>query len=457
MNVVIRLLKRLCVLVLLAVIAAAVWLAVAPPNLLRVGTGYAAKIVCSNVFLANRNPDEVLQDDVQAPGNPLLRLLRLQVDRQVGTVTTYFLGAFASSTALYRPGLGCTNVIDGQVDQARAISLPRSSTVSANASNAPWPEGMASVKTDPALQPVLSNPDLMGPGMRAVLVIRDGKLIGETYGEGFQPTTPLLGWSMTKTVTAVLVGQRVAAGALRLDQDHLLPQWQNDERASIKLADLMAMESGLLFNEDYSDLTDVTRMLYLEPDQAKFAAGQQLTASPGVKFSYSTGSAVLAARLWMNSFASRDEALQFPKTALFAPLGMTSATMETDESGTFSGGSYLYATPRDWAKLAQMLLQDGVWQGKRLLPEGYVGMMARPTKASHGLYTEGFMWRVGPGLASNTDSGQPAETIWFQGHDGQTIAIVPSSKLIVLRMGLTPNRLGYKPQTLLKAVISALQ
>lgn len=457
MNVVIRLLKRLCAAIVVIVLAAMLWLAVAPPNLLRVGTGYAAKIVCSNVFLANRDPDEVMEDDVQAPGNPLLRLLRMQVDRQAGTVTTYFLGAFASSTALYRPGLGCANVIDGQVEQARAIAVPPSAPVPAGASDAPWPEGMAAAKTDVALQPILSNPELTGPGMRAVLVIRDGKLIGEAYGKGFNATTPLLGWSMTKTVTAVLVGQRVATGALRLDQDHLLPQWQSDERASIKLADLLAMESGLQFNEDYSDLTDVTRMLFLEPDQAKFVAGRPLTASPGVKFSYSTGSAVLAARAWMNSFASRDEALQFPKTALFAPLGMASATMEVDESGTFSGGSYLYATPRDWAKLAQMLLQDGTWKGKRLLPEGYVGMMARPTKASHGLYTQGFMWRVGPGIAPNSDYGLPAETVWFQGHDGQTIAIVPSSKLIILRMGLTPNRLGYKPQTLAKAVVSALQ
>ncbi|HBF32109.1 serine hydrolase [Rhizobium sp.] len=457
MRAVIRLVRRLALGLLVIVVGAGAWLAVSPPNILRVGTGYASKIVCSNVFLADRDPDAVLEEDVQAPGNPLLRLMRLQVDRQAGTVTTYFLGVFASSTALYRPGLGCTNVIDGQLQQARAISIPQSTAAAANTSDAPWPEGRGEARVDPALKPVLSNPALVGPGMRAVLAIRDGKLIGETYGKGFHPTTPLLGWSMTKTVTAALVGQRVGSGALRLEQDHLFPQWQGDDRAKIQLRDVLAMQSGLLFNEDYSDLTDVTRMLFLERDQARFAASQPLTAPPGAKFSYSTGSSVLATRVWMNSFISHNDALLYPKTALFDPLGMDSATLEADESGTFSGGSYLYATPRDWAKFAQMLLQDGVWNGRRLLPPGYVAMMESPTTASHGLYTEGFMWRVGPGVASNTDYGLPEETVWFQGHDGQTIAIVPSVKLIVLRMGLTPTRLNYKPQTLLKAVLSALQ
>lgn len=455
MTVLIRLLKYLAFAFVLLVIGAAACLAIAPPNILRVGTGYAAKIVCSNVFIANRDPDTVLEEDVQAPGNPLLRLLRLEVDRQAGTVTTYFLGVFAPGTALYRPGLGCTNVVDGQVEEARKVSLPRDAPVASVVSSAPWPDGTGPAQIDAALQPVLANPDLMGPGMRAVLVIRDGKLIGEAYGKGFGPATPLLGWSMTKTVTAVLAGERVASGALRLDQDHLLPEWNSDERSTIKLRDLMAMESGLVFNEDYSDLTDVTRMLFLERDQARFVAGRPLKTAPGAQFTYSTGSAVLVSRLWMNSFSTVEDALAYPKKALFSPLGMASAVLEADESGTFSGGSYMYATPRDWAKLAQMLLQDGVWKGQRLLPEGYVAMMARPSKASHGIYTQGFMWRVGPGLVSNRESGLPPETVWFQGHDGQTIAIVPSLKLIVLRMGLTPMRLGYKPQTLLKAVVDA--
>jgi CubicO group peptidase (beta-lactamase class C family) len=453
----IRILRYLALGVGALIVGVGAWLAVAPPEILRVGTGYAAKIVCSNVFLAGRNPDEVLHEDVQAAGNPALRLLRMKVDRPASTVTMYFLGAFVPSTAIYRPGLGCANVIDGRLDEARKIVLPEPKSVSDVASLSPWPEGMGPAQSDPALQSILSNSQLTGPAMRAVLVIRDGKLIGEVFGKGFSAATPLLGWSMTKTVTAALVGERIASGALQLDQDHLFAQWSGDARAQIKLRDLMAMQSGLVFNEDYSDLADVTRMLFLERDQAGFAAGQPLKVAPGTEFSYSTGSAVLASRVWMNSFSTQGEALRYPQKALFAPLGMASAVLEADESGTFSGGSYLYATPRDWAKFAQMLLQDGVWQGKRLLPAGYVDLMEHPTKASNGIYTEGFMWRVGPQSSPQTQAGLPSDTVWLQGHDGQTISIVPSEKLIVLRMGLTPANLRYKPQELLKAVLSAVE
>lgn len=459
MALVIRLLKFAAVGVVAVTVGAAGWLAVAPPEILRVGTGYAAKIVCSNVFIAHRDPDTVLQEDVQAAQNPALKLLRQTVDRQANTVTTYFLGVFAPSVALYRPGLGCANVVDGRVDEARKIALPATDVASAKTvtSTAPWPEGMGAAESDPALKAIFSDPALMGQGMRAVLVMRNGKLIGEAYGKGFGPTTPLLGWSMTKTVTAALVGLRVQAGAMRLDQDHLFPQWNGDGRSAIKLSDLMAMQSGLLFDEDYSDLADVTRMLYLERDQVGFVASRPLIAAPGTTFNYSTGSAVLVSRLWMNSLPTQADALRYPKEALFTPLGMTSAMLEADEKGTFDGGSYLYATARDWGKFAQMLLQDGVWNGKRMLPIGYLGMMQQRTKASSGIYTQGFMWRVGPQPSAQSETGLPADAVWLQGHDGQTIAIIPSASLIVMRMGLTPLSVGYKPQNLLRAVIAALQ
>lgn len=459
MSVVIRRLKLASIGIAALVMGGAGWLAVAPPEILRVGTGYAAKIVCSNVFIANRDPNAVLQEDVQAAQNPALKLLRQTVDRKANTVTTYFLGVFAPSIALYRPGLGCANVVDGHVDEAQKITLPAADIAPAKAvaSTAPWPEGMGAAQSDPALKAIFADPALMGQGMRAVLVMRGGKLIGEAYGKGFGPATPLLGWSMTKTVTAALVGLRVQVGAMRLDQDHLFPQWNNDGRSAIKLSDLMAMQSGLLFNEDYSDLADVTRMLYLERDQVGFVASRPLIAKPGTTFSYSTGSAVLVSRLWMNSLPTQADALRYPKDALFSPLGMTSAVLEPDENGTFGGGSYLYATARDWGKFAQMLLQDGVWNGKRMLPIGYLGMMQQPTKASDGIYTKGFMWRVGPQPSAQSEAGLPADTVWLQGHDGQTIAIIPSASLIVLRMGLTPLSVGYKPQNLLRAVIAALQ
>ncbi|MDQ0454777.1 serine hydrolase domain-containing protein [Rhizobium paknamense] len=436
------------------VAGAAAWLAVAPPELLRVGTGYAAKIVCSNVFVAKRDPDEVLRVDVQAPGNPLLRLLRLKVDREEGQVTAYMFGLFAPGTAIYRPGLGCASVPDGNVAAARAVQLPQPLPQIAAQSAAPWPQGMGAAETDPKIAAILADPALIGPGMRATLVIRDGKLVGETYGPGFKPETPLIGWSMTKTVTAALVGLRVGQGALSLDKDHLFPAWEKDDRSAIRIRHLMGMESGLEFNEDYGDVSDVTRMLFLEPDQPAFVAAKPLAEKPGTRFYYSTGTTMLLSRLVMDSFPSRDQALMFPQAGLFLPLAMGSAVLEADERGTLSGGSYLYADARDWAKFAQFLLQDGVWEGQRLLPEGFVKTMWTPTASSKGSYTQGQMWKAGP-LEDVPGTELPAETVWMRGHDGQTVTIIPSKRLIVLRMGLTPGWLAYKPQALVKAVLDA--
>jgi hypothetical protein len=179
-------------------------------------------------------------------------------------------------------------------------------------------------------------------------------------------------------------------------------------------------------------------------------------SKPGTHFSYSTGTAVLLSRLWMNRFSNESAAVAYPRESLFAPLGMTSAVFETDERGTFVGGSYLYATGRDWARFAQFLLQDGVWRGQRLLPEGFVGAMRTPTPASGGSYTQVQAWLRGPG-GSNEEFGLPGDTFWMEGHDGQSIAIVPSANVILVRMGLTPGNLRYQPQPLLKKVLDVLK
>ncbi len=296
--------------------------------------------------------------------------------------------------------------------------------------------------------------------MRAVVVVRDGRIIAEAYGDGFGPKTPLLGWSMTKTVNAAIIGTVIGAGKLGLDQTNLFDGWKGDGRADITLADMLAMSSGLHFNEDYGDVSDVTRMLYLEPDMAGFAAAMPLDHEPGTVFSYSSGTGVMLARIWMNAVGGGETALHWPHDALFAPLGMTSAVFETDEAGTFVGSSYLYATAHDWARFGQFLLQDGAWNGEQILPDGYVKMMHEPAPASDGVYGKGQTWLVGPSdvekAGQDIPLGVPDDTYWMQGHDGQTIAIVPSRKLVVVRLGLTPSKLRYQPQRLVAAVVKAV-
>ncbi|TCL74970.1 serine hydrolase [Rhizobium sp. BK251] len=456
MRLIVKLAKGLAAAVVVAVAGGLAWLAVFPPELLRIGDGYAAKIVCSNVFIAGRDAQKVLGEDVQAPGNPLLRLIRVSVDRDQGTVTARVLGLFAPGYALYRGELGCVSVPDGDLTAARNAA-PAPDATKAVAGEEPWPEGdRVELDRQGRIAALVADQSLAGPGMRAIVVVHDGRIIAENYGEGFSADTPLLGWSMTKTVNAAVIGRLMQEGRMSFDDANLLPLWEWDARARIRLSDLLSMESGLAFNENYGTVADVTRMLYLEPDMASLPENAPLEAQPGARFRYSSGTAILLARIWMNRLKDESTALAYPHEALFAPLGMTSAVLEADERGTFVGSSYLYATARDWARFGLFLLQDGVWNGKRLLPEGFVGAMRTPTQASNGRFTQVQAWLAGPGGSSSAQTGLPEDTFWLQGHDGQSVAIVPSAGLVVVRLGLTPLRQGYRPQALLKEIVAAV-
>jgi CubicO group peptidase (beta-lactamase class C family) len=481
------------IILLLAALLGALWLM--PPDLLRIGANYSAKIVCSNVFLAGRDPDEVLRTDVQAPGIALLRLMRISVDRQQHVIRAGLLGFIGDGVAVDRPNTGCAVVPDGNLDFAihvnkiaaqtgaaaisatpaptpaptatatvetiaanPATTAPGAATTTPGAGTTPlWPEG-STVATTAALERLLADDTLTGPGMRAVVVVDHGRIVAERYAAGFSAATPLLGWSMAKTVVAGLVGVLVKEGRLTLDQSAGWATPGGDGRERIRIADLLSMSSGLHFNEGYGAVSDVTRMLYLEPDMSEFARAQPLAHPPGEFWSYSSGTANILSRIVQDAGGRLGAGVAAEK--IFKPLGMASALIETDEDGTLVGSSYMYATARDWARYAQFLLQDGVWRGQEMLPRGYVAMMATPVAASHGQYGHGLVWLWGsdavtPGQNPDTAFGIPADTFWMEGHDGQSIAIMPSRQLAVVRLGLTPAFDHYQPQPLIKAILEA--
>ena len=448
---------------LLAALLGALWLN--PPDLLRIGADYSAKIVCSNVFLAGRDPDEALRTDVQAPGIALLRFMRISVDRERHVIHAGFLGFIGDGLAVDRPGTGCAVVPDGNLDFAIHVNeiaaqtgAPAATTTNpgmAAGTGALWPEGNA-VATTPALDRILADDTLTGPGMRAVVVVDHGRIVAERYAAGFSAATPLLGWSMAKTVVAGLVGVLVKEGRLTLDQSAGWATPGGDGRERIRIVDLLSMSSGQHFNEGYGAVSDVTRMLYLESDMSEFARAQPLAHPVGEFWSYSSGTANILSRIVQDAGGRLGARIADEK--IFKPLGMTSAIIETDEDGTLVGSSYMYATARDWARYAQFLLQAGVWRGQEMLPSGYVAMMASPVAASRGQYGHGLVWLWGsealtPGKNPDTAFGIPADTFWMEGHDGQSIAIIPSRELAVVRLGLTPALDHYQPQPLVKAVL----
>ena len=316
------------------------YLLASPPELLRVGTGYSAKIICSNVFIAGRKAEDVLRIDVQAPGHPILKLVRAEADGSKGEVRTSLIGGIAPALAIYRDGYGCTLVPSGnRADVAALPELQRQKTQPFL-----WREFI-----DTRLDAIMANDALLGPGLRGVVVVKNGAVIAEKYGDGFSKDTPLLGWSMTKTVNAFLVGELVKQGKMDLTATNLFDSWKGDARAKISLNDLMAMHSGLVWNEGYGDVSDVTRMLFLTSDMKSLPESQTADAAPDTVFTYSSGTSMLLAELVEK--AAGESASTLAREALFNPLGITSAVVEPDASGTMSGSSFMYATARDWARL----------------------------------------------------------------------------------------------------------
>lgn len=448
-------------------LAGIAFLAIRPPELLRVGGAYVAKITCSSVFVANRDREEVLGTDIFAPENPILNLIFVSIDDEAQSVSAAILGFIGRRTAIHRPGYGCTVLGRQTGPDLQARPLPQRLPIERDDVAAEWPAGeRVGANTDPSLSALLDDADLAGDGMRALIVVKNGRVVAERYGETIGPGTPLIGWSMTKSVTAILLGMMADRGAVSYDQDRLFEAWENDARAAITLGDLAAMVPSLRWDEGYATVSDVTKMLYLRGDMAAFVAGQPLEegARPGDKWEYSTGFSVALMTALMEAAGSRDLGITMPDRLLFEPLGITTATFELDEADRFSGGSYLYMAPRDWARIGLLLANRGQWNGEQLLSRRAVDWMFAPVEPSNGDYRQGSLWSVGNGqmrdgaraLDGETFPDLPSDTVWMLGHDGQSMAIVPSEDLVFLRMGLTPSSRNYRAQHLLAKLIEAL-
>jgi len=282
----------------------------------------------------------------------------------------------AKQTAVYREGLGCALVSDGYTTLQTSLSRVTSNN---------WPMGNKMVdsllpafdqgKLTAALAYAFENPALK---TRAVVVLKDGQLIGEQYADGFDKDTPILGWSMTKSITSALVGILTREGKININEPVDIPEWKEDERSKITMNNLLQMSSGLKWEEIYTTVSDVTRMLSLEGDMYQQAISVPLEVAPDTKFYYSSGTTNIVAGLLKKQFNRVEEYWAFAHTALLDKIGMHSAVIEPDAAGTFVGSSYCFATPRDWAKFGQLYLNDGVWQGERILPEGWVDYTRTP-------------------------------------------------------------------------------
>jgi CubicO group peptidase (beta-lactamase class C family) len=288
------------------------------------------------------------------------------------------------------------------------------------------PDGVDGAALAQAIDAAFSEPDPAHPRRtRALVVAHGGRIVAERYAKGFDANMPLIGWSMSKTAAYALVGLRTKDGELALDSRELLSEWRDDgdPRCDITIEQLLRMTSGLRFDESYGDeLSDVTQMLFVKEDAGKFAASKPLEFPPGSHWAYSSGTTNILSRVLRESFANERDYLRFPYERLFKPLGMRSAVLEPDPTGTFVASSFLYASARDWARLGLFFLRGGKWRGEQLLPEMWVASSLIPTKSSPDAEYGAQLWLKLPEAAGRGEPPMPDDAYYMLGHDQQIVA-----------------------------------
>jgi len=446
------------------------------PRLTAVAASYKAKILCSAVFVSKRSPSDVEREELNDLPFPT------KIDEKEKTVTVTVGMGIPDQIAIFRDGLGCTVGINYTAEHIRAqvTQNPIPTPEDTNQLRKPWPEGefvdtenippeVDKAKLTEAIERTFTEPYANQKRFwrtRAVVVAYKGRIIRERYTAGFSKDTPLLGWSMTKSVTNALAGILVGQGKLTLKAQANVPEWsgKGDPRAAITLDQLMRMSDGLNFVEDYVDmLSDTPFMLFGTPDTAAFTAAKPLEVVPDSRWRYISGSPNLVCRIMRGAIGgSLAQYFTFPRRALFDKIGMRSAVLEPDASGTFVGSSFSYATARDWARFGLLYLRDGVWMNERILPEGWVKYTTTPTpKAPKGEYGAYWWLNAGnpAGSANRLYPSLPPDLYLARGYEGQDTVVIPSRDLVVVHLGACSPPAGegaWNPEEFVADILKAI-
>lgn len=438
--------------------AGAGWGAVATASAIGGWSAFVARYLCSGVFVAGRTPDAILADDLKGADR-----LRIDLDRDARSVTVGALGI--ERQAVYRDGLGCALAIDATAAQLRGAPAPPAHATAVEHADLEWPlgervsladlpAGVDERRLSGAVDAAFAGPN--AGGTRAVVVVERGRIVAERYAPGFSATTVFPGYSMSKSVTGALVGMLVGRGLLAVDEPAPVAAWREpgDDRAAITLDQLLHMTSGLAWDGQVSDpRSDENAALHRERDIAAFASGKPLAAAPGTLWRYSSGTSSIVSRIADDAIArSGEEPVYFPRRALFEPIGMDSAIFEIDGAGTHAGGFGAHATARDWARFGLLLLDDGVWRGERILPEGWRAYMAVPAAAApFGAYGA-HAWTNARGWKPLL----PRDAIFAWGFGEQWIAVVPSREAVIVRLGWNPAIGTWDEERFVAGVLQAL-
>jgi len=421
-----------------------------PGDALEHHTSGFAKIMCSAVFITGLDPNFAAENVgfFTSPYSERAKVAKPVIDRTAKTVHITLPNG-VRRTARYLGDQGCVTLPVGKdsVDfrPIRVKSqLPDPSTqrwpMGDVLPNDPWPAELAVAKVKQAVDAAFEP----AAGMTAAFVVTwKGRLLGERYGEGITMHTPLESWSMGKSVTATLMGILIKQGVYDLWQPAPIPEWQGpgDPRAKIRISDILRMSSGLRIrapqDPDYDPSGPYPDHVYLYTGSVNsfhYAATRPLQWPPGTVGRYRNTDPVLINYLVRLGVEKRgEEYLSFPQRALFDTIGIRTMVMETDPYGNFLTQGYEFASGRDWARLGNLYLQDGVWNGKRTLPEGFVkfvSTLAPAWQADRRPVYGALFWINGDGSFP-----VPREAYYMAGAGGQTTLIIPSHDLVVVRLG----------------------
>jgi CubicO group peptidase (beta-lactamase class C family) len=401
--------------------------------------------LCSAVFVAGLDPASYYREYIAPNLSVLEPLVHYRLDHRRKEVTANFAGIFRSR-AVYRGAEGCL-VVQGPV-KAPAAAPP----VAADSLLPPLAGPDVVTPTDPALLAALehefANPGPEGPrSTKAVVIVHNGHIVAERYAPGYGVETPMLGWSMTKSVLNALVGILVREGKLSITGPAPVSAWADpaDPHHPINIDNFLRMNSGLKFGQSLTQnwktaFDPTAQMVFAKPDMAAVAERAPVEAPPGAVWRYSNGNTMLLSRIVRDAVGGdAASVLRFVHTELFDKLGMVRPTLEFDAVGTPLAATHMWAPPRDWARLGLLYLNDGFIGGVRILPKGWVDYSARLTPGSEDVgYGAGFWTNRGDqkGAALGRPH-MPRDSFMAQGSLGQYVIVIPSAQLVIVRLGIS--------------------
>ena len=414
-------------------------------------TGFSAKSVASHYFIGHQSQQKTEKEDNNISS---LSLAKNKIDTISKTVTASVLG-IKSRKAQFKEGVGAILLPPNIESLPKTFNTPNRFYEKIEK---PFPYGeleqkdtiFSTINYD-KLNKAISEAFTPKNKTRGVLVIYKDKIISEKYADGFTKNSLFLGWSMTKSVTNAVLGVLEKEGKISLDQRTLFPAWNDDARKNITLRNLLNMNSGLAWDEDYTQISDVTKMLFLASDMSQVQKEKPLIAKPNNAWNYSSGTTNMLSGFIRNQFPTQQEYLDYWYKALIDKIGMHSMIIETDFTGNYVGSSYGWATARDWAKFGLLYLHNGNWDGQQVLNPSWVAFSKTPTKGSKGVYGGHFWLNAGKKFKD-----VPQDMFSCNGYQGQYVFIIPSKNLVVVRTGLLENP-DFDANHFLSQIIQSIQ